>query len=237
MSTLDIPDSHGLGPRIHEHTDPNRSPRTWALVGMAAGLAGIVGIQASMTVDAVYVQDGVADAASITARLAEQRTNMLVEHTALILSSLLLLVFAAGLRRHLSRGVSPDSLVPWVAAGGVMLTSVACLLGSGFTTEIVFGLGDTDLIVPEFAVMVGHWMGTIPWLWVGVGVSGIAVAVASLKHHATPRWIGWTSAVLGGITTLFGISPLQYMAGFTGPVWVLVVSIGFFFGARRTEQA
>lgn len=224
-------------PAVTSHADRHLLPRTWALVGIAAGLAGVVGIQASMSIDAVYIEDGVADAASITARLAEQRANILVEHTALILSSLLLLVFGAGLRRYLARGLSPDSLVPWVASGGVLLTSVACLLGSGFTTEIVFGLGDPDQMVPEFAVMVGHWMGTIPWLWVGVGVSGIAVAVASLKHRAAPQWIGWTSAVLGGITALFGVSPLQYMAGFTGPVWVLVVSLGFFFSGRRTQQA
>ncbi len=224
-------------PAVTSNTDRHSLPRTWALVGMAAGLAGIVGIQASSSIDAVYVENGVADAASITARLAEQRTNILVEHTALIVASLLLLVFAAGLRRYLSRGLPSDSLIPWVASGGVLLTSVACLLGSGFTTEIVFGLENTDQIVPEFAVMVGHWLGTIPWLWVGVGVSGIAVAVASLKHRAAPQWIGWTSAVLGGITALFGMSPLQYMAGFTGPVWVLVVSLGFFFSGRRAEQA
>jgi len=39
--------------------------------------------------------------------------------------------------------------------------------------------------------------------------------------------------VLGGITLLFGLSPLQYMAGFTGPVLVLVVGLGFGFGDRR----
>lgn len=231
MSTVEISESH-VGQPIQ-----GGGPTLWALVGALAGLAGIVGIQASSTIDAVYVSEGVADASAITARLAEQRSSILVEHTALILSSVLLLVFAAGLRRYLSRGLPEESLVPWVAAGGVLLTSVVCLIGTGFTTEIVFGLGDTDLIVPEFAVVVGHWLGTIPWLWVGVGVSGIAVAVASLKHRAAPRWIGWTSAVLGGITALFGVSPLQYMAGFTGPVWVLVVSIGFFFGERNRNGA
>ncbi|OOL27050.1 membrane protein, partial [Rhodococcus rhodochrous] len=48
-----------------------------------------------------------------------------------------------------------------------------------------------------------------------------------LRHGATPRWLGWASVVLGGLTALLGISPLQYMAGFVGPVWVLVAGIGF----------
>ena len=39
-------------------------------------------------------------------------------------------------------------------------------------------------------------------------------------------------ALLGGLTLLVGISPLQYMAGFTGPVLVLVMALGFAFGDR-----
>jgi hypothetical protein len=87
--------------------------------------------------------------------------------------------------------------------------------------------------VPEVGVFFAHWVGTIGWLWVGAGVAALAVAVAALKHAAAPRWIGWVSAVLGVITTLFGISPLQYMAGMTGPVWLLVVTLGFLLGDRK----
>jgi hypothetical protein len=114
----------------------------------------------------------------------------------------------------------------------MVVTSVACLLGTGFTTELLFGLGHLDELVPEYAVVGAHWMGTIPWLWAGVGVSALAVASALLRHGAGPRWIGWVSVVLGGLTALFGVSPLQYMAGFTGPVWVLIAAAGFAFGDR-----
>ena len=107
-------------------------------------------------------------------------------------------------------------------------------MGAGFTTEIVFGLqDDAKILDPEFAAVVGHWIGTVPWLWVGAGLTGVAVAVAALRHAAAPRWIGWVGAVLGGITLLIGLSPLQYMAGFTGPVLVLVLGLGFAFGDRR----
>ena len=110
------------------------------------------------------------------------------------------------------------------------------LVGAGFTTEIVFGLESDDLALdPEFAAVVGHWLGTIPWLWVGAGVTGVAVAVAALRHAAAPRWIGWTAAVLGGITLLAGVSPMQYLAGFTGPVLVLLLGLGFALGDRRAR--
>ena len=32
--------------------------------------------------------------------------------------------------------------------------------------------------------------------------------------------------MLGGLTALFLVSPLQYMAGMTGPVWLVVVAAG-----------
>ena len=39
--------------------------------------------------------------------------------------------------------------------------------------------------------------------------------------------------MLGALTALFGVSPLQYLAGFVGPIWLLVVALGFTFGDRR----
>lgn len=59
------------------------------------------------------------------------------------------------------------------------------------------------------------------------------MAVASLRHGAAPRWIGVVSLLLGGLTLLVGISPLQYMAGFVGPLWLTVAALGFALGDRR----
>ena len=208
--------------------------RTWAFVGAAAGLAGVVAMQASLTIDAVYNETYAGDAETIAERLGDFVPNLLVLHLATMLAAVLLLVFAAGLRRRLDAQAPSGSLLPAVAAGGLLLTSVAALMGGAFTTEIVFGLEETEVpIDPEFAAVVGHWVGTVPWLWIGAGVTGVAVAVAALRHQAAPGWIGWLSAVLGGITLLFGLSPLQYLAGFTGPVLVLALGMGFALGDRR----
>lgn len=207
----------------------------WAWTGAVAGLAGVVGIQASMAMSAAYNERTAGNAVAIMTEFAGQRTAMLVMHLTLMVSTTLLLVFAAGLQRRLRAGTPEFSLVPTVAAFGLVLTSIATLMGTGLDTELLFGLGNTDQMVPEVAVFASHWMGTIPWLWVGAGVSGVAVAVAALRHRAAPRWIGWASVVLGGLTLLLGISPLQYMAGFTGPVWVLVAGVGFALADRRAR--
>ena len=218
-------------------TDPTAAPasrrRLWAWSGVGAGLAGIVSIGASMQVDAVYAPGVEGDPAAIVARLADETSAILAFHTATLVSMALLVVFAAGLRRRLAGQLPSRSLLPDVAAAGLGLVAVAQLMGSGLTTEFVFGVSDPDAaVVPEAAVFFGHWVGTIPWLWVGAGLAGVAVAVAALRHGATARWVGWVGAVLGGVTLVLGLSPLQYMAGMTGPIWLLLTAIGLALGDR-----
>ncbi|WP_237720479.1 MULTISPECIES: hypothetical protein [Rhodococcus] len=226
MSTVNVPD--GVQNEVPAPGRP-RAGRWWAYVGILAGVAGIVGIQASMSIDAVYAKASAGDPVAIMNGLAGQRTGILVMHVSIMTAALLILVFAAGLSQRLRAALPAESILPSVAAFGLVLTSAACLLGTGLTTELVFGLGDNEQLVPEFAVVGGHWMGTIPWLWAGAGVSAVAVAVALLRGQAGPRWIGWVSLVLGLVTAVIGVSPLQYLAGFTGPLWVLVSAIGFGF--------
>ncbi len=234
-STITTPESTARA--LGATTDPTASPasrrRLWAWSGVAAGLAGIVSIVSSMQVDAVYAPGVEGDPAAIVARLADETSAILAFHTATLVSMALLVVFAAGLRRRLAGQLPSRSLLPDVAAAGLGLVAVAQLMGSGLTTEFVFGVSDPDAeVVPEAAVFFGHWVGTIPWLWVGAGLAGVAVAVAALRHGATARWVGWVGAVLGGVTLVLGLSPLQYMAGMTGPIWLLLTAIGLALGDR-----
>jgi hypothetical protein len=201
--------------------------RAWAVAGAGAGLAGIVSLVGSSMAGAVYDPALAGDAAGITAKLADQAPQIMLFHTATMASALLLVVFAAGLRRRLVDAVGPQSLLPAVASSGLLLVAAAQLLGSGLTTEFVFGVQDPDLLVPETAVLFGHWIGTIPWLWGTAGLAAIAVAAAALRHRALPRWLGVVSLVLGGLALLFAVSPLQYMAGMVGPIWLTVAAIGF----------
>lgn len=212
---------------------PPQPGRAWAVAGSLAGLAGAVAIYSSLQVDAVYNKDYAGDAGRITDRLGDFVPELLVLHEGMVVAAVLLLVFAAGLRRRLAGRLPADSLLPGVAASGLVLTSVVAVLGAGFSTEVVFGLtADDGELDPEFAAVVGHWIGTIPWLWLGAGLSGVCVAIASFRHGAVPRWIGLGAGVLGGLTLLLGMSPLQYMAGFTGPVMVALLGAAFAFGDR-----
>jgi hypothetical protein len=209
----------------HAAERPTTTSRRWQLAGLGAGVAGIGSIVGSSLTGAVYEDRIAGDAVAITERLAEMTPQIMFFHTATMISCVLLVVFAAGLKRDLRQRLDSDSLLPQVASSGLMLVVVALLMGAALTTEFVFGVADPSLIVPEVAVFFGHWIGTVPWLWGGAGLAGLAVAAAAFRHRAYGRWIGWTSAVLGGLAAFFMVSPLQYMAGMVGPLWLTIISI------------
>ncbi len=165
---------------------PTRRRPGWAISGLVAGLAGIVGIGAS-TATGASRRSRRRRCGAITERLSEMVPQILVFHTATMVSSLLLLVFAAGLRRQLGQRVAADSLLPGIAASGLLLVSVAGLMGAGLTTGFVFGVSDPDLLVPETGAFFGHRIGTIRWVWAGAGVAALAVASAALRHGAYAR--------------------------------------------------
>ena len=198
----------------------------WAWAGVGAGLAGITCIVGSSMAGAVYDDDVAGNAPAIMDRLAEQTGAIMLMHTGAMVSAVLLLVFAAGLRRRLAAATPAGSLLPQVALSGLLLVSVAQLMGSALTTEFVFGVKQPETLVPEAAAFFGHWIGTVPWLWVGAGVAALALGLAGRSFGVVAPWLVWTSLVLGGLTTLLGISPLQYMAGITGPLWLTIAAVG-----------
>jgi hypothetical protein len=200
--------------------------RGWVYAGIGAGIAGIAAIVGSSMSNAVYDADLAGDAAGITEKMGEQTAALLIFHVGAMAAALLLVVFGAGLRRYLARRLPEGSLAPQVAATGLVLVSVALLMGSALNTEFIFGLMDTDLLVPETAVFYGHWVGTVPWVWAGAGLTALAVGHAGRTHQVVPGWLTWVSLVLGGLTALLAVSPLQYMAGMTAPLWLVIAAFG-----------
>lgn len=206
--------------------------RAWAVSGVVAGLAGIGTIVTSGMVDAVYREELWGDPEAIAQAVADKTPVIAVFHSFALVGAVAMVVFAAGLHRRLVAGTTAGSLLPTVTASGLLATAVVLVLGSGLDTEFMFAYqAGEDAIDPHNMAMFNSWIGTIPWCWVLAGLSGVAVWRAA-RQGAVPVWIGRVGLVLGGLTLLLGISPMQYMAGMTGPLWLLVTALGLVLGDR-----
>ncbi|HVK28690.1 MAG TPA: hypothetical protein VM575_10115 [Nocardioides sp.] len=206
-------------------------PTRWALAGLLAGVAGIGTMVTSSMVNAVYDPDLQGNAEAISERLSDLVPQMLAFHTFTMVGAVLMIVFAAGLHRRLKASAASDSVLPLVAFSGVLVTAVMLIVGAGLDTEFIFAAGDTDIVVPESATFYNHWIGTVPWCWGLLGLSGICL-FGLARAGGLPKWLGLVGLIGGGLTLLLGISPLQYMAGMTGPIGLVVIALGFLAGDK-----
>lgn len=216
---------------LQSHAGDRRTARGWAFAGAAAGVCAVGTLVTSSMIDVVYQDRFATDDHGVAAAIQDKAGAIVAFHVVTVAGALLLLVFAAGLHRRL-RSAMGDSLAPFVAAAGLVGTAVVLVMGSGLDTEFSTGLTDEVTVSDSSAAIFNHWTGTIPWLFTLAGVAGLALYAAS-RQGAVPRWIGRTGLVLGGLTVLFGISPLQYMSGVPAAVMLVVIGLGFALGDRR----
>jgi hypothetical protein len=214
-----------------------RPSRAWAVAGIASAVAGIGTIVTSSMVSTVYDEGFAGTTDGVAAALQDKAGVMFAFHSITVVGALLMVVYAAGLFRRLRQSLPEGSTIPLVAFAGLVGTAVVSILGSGLDTEFMMPLAQGDGLVDDATgAMYNHWIGTIPWLWTLAGLAGVAVFAAA-RRGAVPRWIGRVSLVLGGLTLVLGTSPLEYMSGVTGALWLLVTAIGFAVGDKAHRAA
>ena len=213
------------------HADRTTHSRLWAVAGVGAALAGMATIVTSSAIDIVYRDEFAGTTDGVAQALSDKSPVLFVFHTATALGAVLMIVFGAGLFRRL-RATTGDSLAPVVALVGLAGTAVVSILGSGLDTEFMMPGPDSEPgYADSSAALYNHWIGTIPWLWTLAGLAGLAIFAAA-RARAVPRWLGLVGLALGGLAVLLGVSPLEYMAGITGVLWLLVTALGFTFGDK-----
>ncbi len=219
-----------LGQPTDEH---GRAPRRgWAIAGVVAGLGGIATMITSGMVDSIYAPGAAQDLDGLVVDLGTKTSTLLAFHAIATITALVLPIFAFGLFRRLTSRVQEGSTIPAIAAFGLLGTSLMLMVGTALDTEFVFAfLEGPELVVPELAALYNHWIGTVPWVWTFAGLSGVAVFAAA-RRGAVARWMGWTGLVLGGVSILLSVAPLQYMSGMAAPIMVLALSLGFLFGDK-----
>jgi hypothetical protein len=206
--------------------------RGWAWAGALGGLAGIGMIVASGAV--VAPEAALADNALVLEEVIDADGAVWAFQVLCSVAALGVAAFAAGLRRRLAAQAPADSLLPALAAAGLATVAVVLLVGGGIATELFWSLAqdpgevDPDTVAAHLAVFA-----TMAYVWAGIGLTTGAVAVASIRHGALPRWLGWTSAVATVLVVLTQLVPLQYLAAFVGAPWLVVAGLGL----ARSERA
>jgi hypothetical protein len=214
----------------------SRQSRSWAVAGIGAALLGMGTIVTSSAVDIVYRDEFAGTTEGVAKELSDKSPVLFAFHSVTALGALLLIVFGAGLFRRL-RSVAGDGLAPVVALVGLAGTAIVAILGSGLDTEFMMpGPDDAPGYADSSAAMYNHWIGTIPWLWTLAGLAGLAIYTVA-RRGGVPRWLGRVGLVLGGLTVALGVSPLEYMSGITGVLWLLATAIGFTVGDKEHRSA
>lgn len=200
--------------------------RPWTWAGVAGGAVAVLGLVASASVTSATEPEDYRDPTVLLPKIVEGRSWVLVFQIAMTLASLALVVFAAGLHRHLAAQEPAGSLTPAVTAGGLGLAAALSLVGAGIATELWWSLGDPEGASPYSVASMVDLVATMSWVWAGAGLSAGAVAAAALRRGSLPRWAGWVSAVAATLILAASLAPVQYLSGMLGAVWVLVIGTG-----------
>ncbi|WP_238015852.1 hypothetical protein KZZ52_28450 [Dactylosporangium sp. AC04546] len=206
--------------------------RTWALCGALGGLIGLVGLLVGADLTG-GVGDGIKDSALVVAEIAGKRNYVWLYQVVSAASAGLIVVFAAGLRRHLAAQEPAGSLVPGVAGTGLGLVAAVLLVGGGMSTELYWALGEPERWDPDTIAAMVEIYNTIAWVWTGAGVAALAVAIGGFRHGSVAKWLAAVSAVLAVLVFATQAYPAQYAALFAGALWVIVAGLAFTFGGRR----
>ncbi|NHC16074.1 hypothetical protein [Motilibacter deserti] len=222
-------------PSATAYAPPRRS--AWAWSGLLAGVTGTVATAFTFTDPPESAVQGGPEA--VYAAL-EGRGLVQAGASLGFVAVAALVVFAAGLARHVAARVPVHSLVPAVlrtafagAVGALILAfSFKAMLAGGmpggidesFTTK-------EDVAFLALLVSQGQWVG-----WIGVAIAMGASAYAALRLGALPRWTGVVAAVFSLFVAGFVlVLCLPYSAGIVAPVWLVVVSVALLTSPKAQQ--
>jgi hypothetical protein len=213
--------------------EPAPPGTAWAWSGALGGAVGVVGLIA--TGDLYDVSTGaVADNAALAAAVAERASLVWVQQAVCATVAVCLLVFAAGLRRHLTARTPGGSLLPAVAAGGVLLTAAAVLVGGGLATEMFWALTGPQPFDADTVGAQVTFYNTIAWLWGPLGAAAAAVALAGRRGPGGRGTVVF-SALMALLLAATQALPVQYAAVVPGALWLVGYGAVVAVGTRRAR--
>ena len=140
--------------------------------------------------------------------------------------------FVAGLAQAV-RFKAPDSFAVQIISIGGGATVAATFVGYSFNL-ILAGAAEEDRAPTTVASIYtsADSLGYIGWVVIGLVTAG--VAIASLRDHVFPRWLGWVSAIATALFALLTFAP--FLSWAPALLWLLVAGIGLLIHELRRES-
>lgn len=194
--------------------------RKWlALCGIVAAILIPVAL---VVVSGNTPQDDASAAKVLSFYRAHETANKLAA-VLVIVGAVLLVLFAAQLRRVL-HGDRPGAGVLSVAAfGGLLLTAAVASVAAAIHFALVQAAQHRFGTVAQTLNVLDNNVGIA--IVAGFSVFGLATGFSTLRRPALPRWLGWV-AVVFGVLSLFG--PIGILGILLGLIWIIVVGVMLF---------
>jgi len=146
------------------------------------------------------------------------QTQLRVAAVVLTLSFISLVFFTGTLREHLKADPSVEGISS-VMLGGAVLLAVGQTVGAGAS----FALSDAPQHLESASAQTLNLVANDVVMTSAAGffILGLASAIAILRSHILPNWLGWVALVFG----VLAITPAEAITFFVIIVWVPVVAI------------
>jgi hypothetical protein len=192
-----------------------------------AALAGLAYVVLYVVAFSLGIEVGPSDA-EILEHYADSgaRSKEVVAFFVIAAAALSFVVFALGLRSLIA-----DRALAALAWGGAVGYAVLLLAGNAVSRAPAFASMDDEFQLDPNTRRMVEDAGLL--LLASGAIAAIllvvAVAIAALRFHALPRWLGWTSVIAAPLLPL-AVGFVGFLVLF---VWVLAASAALALGARR----
>jgi hypothetical protein len=196
----------------------------WAIAGWLAGLLAVP-VYAVVTGGVLVSTDALVDNQHVLDELSGAAGWVWAFQSGSVAIALLVAVFGLGLRGRLAGQTPAGSLLPDLAAAGMLLVSALTLVGGGISTEMFHALRHTDEVDPDTVAAQLAIFNTMGWVWAGGILTTGATAVAGLRHGAVGRRVSIFAAAMTALIAVTQLLPFQYLAVLPVTLFLIVTGI------------
>ena len=142
------------------------------------------------------------------------------------LAGLLLIFFAANLRKVLQEADDSDSILPAVVLAGASVMAVGVAIDAMISFALAEAAGDVQPTAVQ--ALQALWDNDFFPIALGTTVFMLATGLSVVLHGGLPKWLGWIAVLFGVV----GLTPVGFIGFLGGALWIAVVSV--LLARRRT---